>query len=177
VEITALGGIQFGGSVDLVGGDEGSFDADVGFGGVLGYRVQNDGLAVISYLVQPTEFSLDSGGSVDMNVGYLQIGGELEFAMTPHLLPFIGLTVGATHITPRDGGDSNWFFSTVFTGGVKVPVSKHFGLRTQMSLLTTVIDGNSKIYCTSGGGASCAISADVDAMFQGNFSVGVYLTF
>ena len=182
-EFTALGGIQFGGSPDLVG-FSGSLDSGPSFGGIAAVRVSDEGLVALSYTCQRTEFEVTSTGpvpigsrSIDVNVGYLQLGGELELPVSPRLVPFIGLSVGTTHLTPRNAGATNWFFSGTFTGGLKVPITRHVGLRTQMRLLGTLITADSSFLCESDGGLKCFISSDLSGMIQGDLMAGVYVTF
>ncbi len=149
-EFAGLGGIQFGGSPELEDAS-GSFDLGPSFGGIASVRVSKEGLVAISYTRQRTRFVATWEGpgpttsqTVDADVGYLHVGGELELPVHPHLVPFIGLSVGATHFTPRNPGATDWFFSGAFTGGLKVPVTKNFGLRGQMRLLGTLITGDSR---------------------------------
>ena len=62
-EFTALGGIQFGGSPDLVG-FSGSLDSGPSFGGIAAVRVSDEGLVALSYTCQRTEFEVTSTGPV-----------------------------------------------------------------------------------------------------------------
>ena len=84
---------------------------------VLGYRVKDDGLLALSYTRQQPEFdtSLTGGGgqSFDVDVGYVQFGGELELHLKRRWVPFIGLTIGASHFSPRNGGSSDCFAAAV----------------------------------------------------------------
>lgn len=183
-EITGFGGIQFGGSTDLTFGN-GSFDAGESYGGILNYRVREDGLFGVSYSRQQTTLVADAiaGGvpikrSIESTIGYIHAGGELEIYPKRNLTPIIGLSVGATHISPRNGGESNWFFSAAFMGGFKYRVTKNFGLRTHMRLLATVLNGNANVVCVSQGGLTCAVSSgDVNGLIQGDLVAGLYLAF
>ncbi len=188
-EITPIVGIGWGGKIDFeddAGGGSGEIDFDSGpvIGGVIGARVSEEGMGFISYQFQRTSADVRwDGGSnpnqaVDVNVGMIQIGGELELPMNPHFVPFFGLGIGATHIGLRDNDASpEWFFSGTVSGGAKFPITKHFGLRLHMSMLATVIQNDSAVLCVSSGGLTCAVSADLEAMIQGDFMAGVYLAF
>jgi hypothetical protein len=186
VELSGFAGIQSGGEVKNNLGQV-NFDSGLSYGGMIGLRVDDDALIVVSYQRQrsntrtmflpalppiPTDF--------DVDIGYLQIGGELELPLRPRIIPLIGLTVGATHFTPVNGDlGTSWYFSAVAYLGVKVPITKHFGLRSQISMLGTVINGDGSFLCGSGSsGSGCTINAtDITGMIQGSFTAGVYLAF
>jgi len=183
VELTGFGGIQFGGSTDQLGGTA-SFDAGPSFGGMAYYRVRDDGLFGVSYSRQRSELVatfVGAGGpirrTVDVDVGIVHAGGELEISPRKPLTPILGLSVGATHFTPRQGGETGWYFSAALTGGFKYRITEHVGLRAHMRLIATVIDSNSRIACVSSGGLTCAIAADLDGLVQGDLVGGLYVAF
>jgi hypothetical protein len=183
-EISAMAGWQWGGSVDMAAGN-GSLDSGPGFDGIIAYRVQEDGLMALTYSVQRTDFTanfLDVNGklvrrTVPVNVGYAHFMGELELPRSERFVPFIGLSVGATHFTPRGQGETGWFFSAAFIGGIKYRITDHLGLRTQMRMLATVINGDSRIFCASSGGLTCAFSTSLEGMLQGDIVGGLYVAF
>ena len=188
-EITPLVGIGWGGSIDFVGSTSGGsgeieFESGPVIGAQIGARFAEEGAGFVSYQFQRTtaEVRWDANflpdQSIDVDIGYLQFGGELELPVNPRLTPFIGLGIGATHITPREGdGDTEWFFSGSFFGGAKLALTRHVGLRLQMNLLATVIQNDSDIFCVSSGGLTCAVSTDLESMIQGNFVGSVYVAF
>jgi len=114
---------------------------------------------------------------LDLKVGYLQIGGELGGSISSVNL-FFGITVGATHFTPDDG-NTEWFFSGTAYMGAKIPITKHLALRTQLRVLGTLIDSDSRWFCVSGGGGGgCVIAAgNFTGTVQGDVSVGLVLAF
>jgi len=185
VEITAMAGWQWGGSVNMLTGS-GTYDSGAAFDGIIAIRTQADGLMGVTYSLQRTDFTatfLNAQGNfvrrtVPVNVGYAHFTGELELAKPEQrFVPFIGLSVGATHMTPRGGGQTGWFFSAGFIGGLKYRLFEHVGLRAQMRLLTTVLNGDSRLFCVSSGGLSCALSTDLEGMIQGDLVGGVYVAF
>ncbi len=182
IQITGLYGIQFGGSLDL---EEGQLEIDSAPAWTVqaGLRVQDDGFAFVSYTRQSTVARFDSAtgtppsGNFDVDIGLLQIGGELDLPMHRHLTPFIGLGIGATHFSPA-GGSTDWFFSFSAIGGVKIPIVKHFGLKGQIRYLGTVVDSNASWFCVSSGGATCGVSLnDTTILSQGDVTGGVYFSF
>lgn len=182
VQITGLYGVGFGGSLDL---DSGTIDLDTGrtFTVQGGLRVQDDGFAFLSYSRQSTVARFDSDGgpdsSFDLEVGYLLIGGELDLAMSRHFVPFIGLGIGTTYFkVPSSGERPDWYFSGMAVGGLKIPIVKNVGLRTQVRFLGTVINGDASWFCGVNGGATCAISlGDSSGIIQGDVTGGVYVAF
>ncbi len=188
--IAAHAGYQWGGSVDYQdnsgGIQDGSASIDAGptIGGQLGLKVAQNAWAIVSYHHQFTSGTSTwyyqgtrSSEEVDLGVGYLQIGGQIEFPVNEHLVPLLGLTLGASYFA-RSGGDvdnTDWFFAFAFFGGLKIPVVKNFGFLTQLKLLTTVIANDSHAVCVSYKG--CVITLDTNAMVQGEISGGIYLAF
>jgi hypothetical protein len=183
VEVTVLGGVQFGGSSNFIGG-EASFAAGPEFAALLGVRVNKQGLITLGYQRQWTEvdfrilqLSNPIWGKRDMTVGTIHFGGELELPVNDRVIPFIGVSLGATHYSAEFPNSTSWYFSGAFTGGLKLKLTKHIGLRSQMRLLGTVINNDSTVFCVSSGGLTCAIAADLDGVVQGDFLAGVYVTF
>jgi hypothetical protein len=183
VEVTALGGVQYGGSTDVFGGTA-SFDAGPSYGGMVYYRVRDDGLFGVSYSREQSQLAstlVGPGGPVygtlDVDIGVLHAGGELEIAPRKAVTPILGLSVGATHFTPRRSGPTEWFFSAALTGGFKYRINRHIGLRAHARLIATVIDDDSRITCVSSGGLTCAVAADLDGLVQGDLVGGVYVAF
>jgi hypothetical protein len=183
VSIGALGGYQWGGSVTFRDGSA-SIDAGPTVGGQVGFKVSQNALAILSYHHQFTTATaiwlndqrVQESETVDIGVGYLQIGGQIEFPVNAHLVPLLGLTVGASYFSRSDDvKKTDWFFAAVFYGGLKIPVAKHFGFLTQLKLLTTVIANNSHTICVSYHG--CVVNLDVGAMVQGEISGGIYVAF
>jgi opacity protein-like surface antigen len=184
VQLTGLYGIQFGGSLDL---EQGSIDVDSAQAWTVqaGLRVQEDGFAYVSYTRQSTSASFDSStgtppsGRFDLDIGNLLVGGELDLPMRKHLVPFIALGIGATHFTPVDtGGRTDWFFSFMAGGGIKIPIVEHVGLRGQVRYLGTVINSDASWFCASSGGATCAVSLNDTTVFsQGDVTGGLYVSF
>lgn len=183
VQLSGWAGYQWGGEIDA---DIGRINIDSAptYGAQAGLRVQDDGFAFISFTQQSTtaRIRFDDGQpstTFDLDVGYLQIGGELDLHMHRHLVPFIGLSIGATYLKPNEpDASTEWFFSGSVIGGAKIPITKHIGIRTQMRFLGTVISSDTDFYCVSSGGAACAISVDDTTGFiQGDITGGLYVSF
>jgi hypothetical protein len=181
IEISALAGGAFGGSIKLEDGDKIDLGASWAVNAILGIRLRSDEgkLLVVSYHMtrSPATFTIDGQSSTsDVDVGHLQFGGEIDGRMAPYFKPFFGLTVGAAHFSPTWGADTEWFFSAGFYGGVKVPVNKHFGLRLQGRMMGTIISGNSSLFFGPGGGAVVTVDS-VSGPIQGDLQAGLYYAF
>lgn len=179
IEVTGSVGYQFGGELDFDTAWA-NFDSAPNYGVMAGLRVNDYGLAVVSYHRQRSDTTLRIEGmpdqKFDVDIGYLQIGGELEYPYRKRLVPFFGMTVGAVHLSPDvSGGETSWFFAGTAYAGLKVPVTKYFGLRTQIRMLGTAIGGDSEVLCVLPGG--CLVAADLNGMIQGDVTAGVYLAF
>jgi hypothetical protein len=179
-EITPLVGYQFGGEVDLVDG-KATIDSGPMLGAMLGLRVTNNSLAILSYQIQITDVTLRLDDSqdtekFDINIGYLQIGGELGGKASKNFEYVFGMTIGATHFSPQDDGSTAWNFSgTVYLGG-KYLITENFGIRSQIRMLGTVLDSDSSWLCASYQG--CLVVVDnVTGTIQGDISAGVFLSF
>lgn len=183
LQLSGWAGYQFGGQIDA---DIGEIDIDSApaYGGQAGLRLQDDGFAFISFTQQSTTARIRFANgspdtSFDLDVGYLQFGGELDLHMYRHLVPFIGLSIGSTYLKPNEpGASTEWFFSGSALAGAKIPLTKHIGIRTQMRFLGTVIGSDSDFYCVSSGGAACAIRVeDTTGFIQGDITGGLYVSF
>jgi hypothetical protein len=184
-EITPMVGVTVGGSIDLIGGKI-EFDAGPSYGGMLGYRVRDDALVILSYHRESTtahfnvfnpSSPLYPSRSVDMDIGHLQIGGELDFSRRSRFSPLFGLTIGASHYSPDlANAERQWFFTAIAYGGATFRITKHVGLRAQARVIGTVISANTRWICGSPIGCSFSMNG-VDGVVQGDFSAGVYVAF
>ena len=183
VQLSGWYGYQWGGSFDSIEGNI-KLDSAPAFGVQAGLRVQDDGFAFVSFSRQSTTATyrftdLSPSTRFDLDVGYIQIGGELDIPMYTHFVPFIGLSLGATYLSPQEAGASmSWFFSGSALGGFKFPITKNIGIKTQMRFLGTLVGGNTSFFCGSNGGATCAINiGDATGIIQGDVTGGLYISF
>lgn len=161
IEVTALGGFRFGGSVDTtVPGTAAATAryevADAGaFGIHVGYAV-GDGEIELSYARQNSKLQtsdLFAGVPVfDLALETWQIGGNVVFG-EPHarLQPFVGLAAGLTRLLPGPSAlsDETRFVGSC-SGGAKLWLGRHVGLRFEARGLFTLLDSNSRTFCTDG---------------------------
>lgn len=114
----------------------------------------------------------------DMDVQYLHLGGTVSYQDAKRVVPYFGLTIGATRFSPnRAGLDDETKFSFSAGGGVRVPVTEHFGVRFDARAFVTVLDSDENIFCEASGDATCAIRAKSDTFLQYMTSLGVTFAF
>ena len=183
--------MRFGGSLDVGLDDESddsedgvdehgslSLDSAASYGGILGFRVQKNGLAFLSYSRQETtarysRFEDDGveSDTADVSIEYFQVGGNLE-TTRGRLTPYFGLSIGATRFAAleEDRGD-HWSISGAFDGGLKVELAPFLYLRVLGRMPITFPSGN--VYCISSRG--CVVALHGQALVQGEFQGGITL--
>lgn len=116
---------------------------------------------------------------IDMDIEYLQIGGIVNFTDVQHAIPYFGITVGGTQLSPDgDGLDSETKLSFTVGGGVKVPITKHIGLRFDARAFVTLLSTDGNLFCVSGStGGTCRITAKSDTFVQYALGLGVVAAF
>ena len=177
VEITPLGGWQFGGGVSTRDGEL-DIQGAPSFGIAVDIQVRGDmGQVELVYSRQQTELDLrDQATGVrttlfDMTVQYLQAGGLFQ-VRRGRTYPFVTLTLGATNFNPDGPGvSSEWRFSGIFGAGAKVFLSDQIGVRLQSRLLFTSMDTGSSLFCSQPGG--CSVGLYGAAMAQAEFTAGL----
>ena len=180
VELTALGGYQFGGGIGTGVGDL-HLDGNPHYGGILGFRVRPDGLVELSYNYLGSTMSLvDRPLEPDTTLGeigvhQIQIGGAVEKLGGP-VLPFGMGHLGVTIFSPTGGAqDSETRFSAALGGGVKVPFSSgRMGLRLQGRVWFALFGSDGGFWCSLPG--ACAVTVTGTALVQGEVSAGLYLS-
>lgn len=150
VEITPFAGFQAGGGFDTREGDL-NVDPSANFGLVVSVRTRHDGLIEFLYSRQPTTLELDglmeSGTLFDLDVEYVHFGGLWEIE-TDKSRPFLGLTLGATHLSPGESGVSDeWAFSAGISGGAKFFFSERLAARIEGRGMLTFFGSSGAIFC------------------------------
>ena len=129
------------------------------------------------YTRQSTE--LDGSPNVDMDTQYLHIGGIVNFTDVGYVVPYFGLTVGATRLEPDAPGlDATTRLSFSVGGGMKIPLTKHVGLRLDGRAYVTLLNTDADLFCASGAsGGTCLIRAKSDTFVQYSLGLGVIAGF
>lgn len=192
-EIDVTGGYRFGGTLgvdldDYPDDDENTEDRDADgrvsvdsspvFGGILGYRIQQNGFIFLSYSRQATtvRYRPDDPSleilETDASLEYFQFGGNLQ-TVRGRFTPYFGFSLGMGRFASLDEGSDNFRFSIAFDGGVKVRIFDFLHLRLLTRLPITFTAG--KVYCYTGAG--CAFVTNASPFVQGEVQGGLGLSF
>lgn len=177
VEITPLVGYGFGGEFEnTVDGTERDFDETVGFGLIV--DVAADRWRHYEFLFATLDSEVGGTNKFDMGVQYLHLGGTVSHQDGQRVIPYFGLTIGATRFSPDQAGlgdETKLSFSA--GGGVRIPIAAHIAVRFDARAFVTVLDSDEDIFCNAAGGASCDIRAKSDTFMQYMTSLGVTFAF
>jgi hypothetical protein len=107
------------------------------------------------YLYQKSELTFDGGRNgkrtlYDLATSYYHVGAMQGFRRGK-VLPFTGLTLGATSFDPSAAGETNWKFSIGLNAGAKVYLSERFGLRFHGRALMSFLDTGAGLWLGTGG--------------------------
>ena len=180
IELFVGPGFRFGGNLDT---EEGEVDVTntPAFTTTLGVRARHDAFFEFTYGYQPAELEVEdfTGGSslstFDLGVHYIQFGGIVQKNYEPGS-PFFGLTVGVVVFDPEPEGftTETKFAGSIFGGG-KTLLTPRIGLRGEARLWATYFPEDVALFCSLPG--FCAINVSGDAMFQGETTGGLFITF
>jgi hypothetical protein len=182
IEVTPFYGYQVGGDIRTRGGNAGVKGATV-YGLAVDVFVNPEWQFEAFYSRQDTDLNVrdDSPfGSTsevfDVSVEYFQGGFLYQFDDQKSVRPFLLISLGATRFDPKQADlSSEWSFSIVGGGGVKLFVSDHFGFRFQGQLQVPFLWIHSRFFCSAPGG--CLLDIDAAATLQAAGSVGIILAF
>jgi opacity protein-like surface antigen len=129
------------------------------------------------YVKQGT--SLEGTVPMDLDVEYLQIGGTVSYQDTETVIPYFGMTVGASRFSPDGAGlDDETRFAFSVGGGFKVPITDHFGVRFDARAFVSLLNSDGSIFCASdSSGGTCAIRTKSDTFVQYQAALGVTFGF
>jgi Outer membrane protein beta-barrel domain len=185
-EATPWVGYRFGGSFDVTNEDGSDsnrsidLDGDTSFGLDLGlYRDHNSFYEVLYSRQQTGVDSSDPALSgLDVNVEYLHFGGTLLFDEEYWFVPYLSLTVGATHLDPGGGYDDETKFSASLGGGVRMPFSDRVSATLGARGYLTFIGSETKLFCSSiNGQGTCLLQSSGSTFFQGEAQLGLTFKF
>ncbi len=177
-EITPFAGYMAGGGFkDPIDDSDRDLESEVDYGLFLNMNAGSpDRQYELLYSRQGTR--IEGATPIDLAVQYLQIGGIVNFTDVQPVVPYFGLTVGATRFSPDGDLDDETRFSFSVGGGAKVPITEHIGLRFDARAFVTVMNSDSEFFCRSvAGAASCRIAVDSSTMVQYSATLGVIAAF
>lgn len=183
-ELAPFAGFRFGGSFNISNDPqlaaENDRDIDVdnapAYGVVLEFPSGHQTQWQFMYSHQSTEFDLDSPGfptKTDLDIDYLHFGGT--FVMDgKKVRPYVGFGLGVSQFRP-DGSDfdDETEFSFGFMGGYKIRMTERVGLRLDFRALGTVVDSDSRIFCSGG----CVVRWESSMFWQYDATLGLNFYF
>ncbi|HKQ15248.1 MAG TPA: outer membrane beta-barrel protein [Steroidobacteraceae bacterium] len=116
----------------------------------------------------------------DLDVEYLQFGGTVSYpdAEYTHVIPYIGMTVGAARFSPDGPGlNDETKFAFTLGGGLRIPINERFGVRLDLRAFGTVLSSDSEFFCVSSSGLTCRVQTKGDFLLQYSANLGVTIGF
>lgn len=177
-EVTPFVGFLSGGEFEDPSDSSGrDLDGDSNFGIILD-AAADDQWRHYELLFSQQSTQLQGVTTPDVDVQYLQIGGTVSNPDAERVIPYFGLTVGATRLSPDEvglGDETKLSFSV--GGGFKVPITDHIGVRFDARAFITLLDTEGNIFCQSDSGLTCRIRAKSDTFLQYSAALGLVIGF
>ncbi len=178
LEITALGGYRFGGTLTTVQNDLVT-EAAPSFGLTVGYQVRRDMQVELFYSRQSADLTAkadEARGEPDipkLGVDYWHAGWLYELRPPGGIRPYVVVRLGATRFDPINiDADSIWRFSGGFGAGVRVFFTESVGVRVEAQLLSTAArSGNYFNY------EGKHFQVESSGVHQGSISAGLTVAF
>jgi len=175
VELTAFGGLSFGGELIATPGYE-SVPLQAGplYGGALnveflpGWRFEGFYMREESKVRGPA-----SGTYVDVNVDRYMVGVQQQEPLSARFDIFGEFMIGATRYLPA-GYESELWFTLGVAAGVKTYVARNVGFRFEARGYYTPVVISGAAIC---GGYGCVIGYTGTGTFQGDLTAGVIIAF
>lgn len=180
LEVTPFAGYQFGGRFEITetGTTAKLSDASC-WGGILGVGLTESTELEFYYSRQETELTADDlfpqETLFDLDVEYFHLGGNYIFSQGTWR-PFIGATLGVTHLSPEPSAiDSMNRFSLGLGGGVRFFPMERLGLYLACRGLVTFVESSTRI--SSGPEEGGTIEFSGDGFWQFQLGAGLIFAF
>ena len=177
-ELTPFAGGRAGGAFNTRHGDP-ELEPSLAYGLQASWRIRRDGMIELLWSRQDTTLELDSRPLFDLTVDYLQLGAMWEMHSDTRTRPFLGLALGAAHMSPDAAAvSSETFFSLAIYGGVKHFFGERLGVRVEGRGHSALALDSGGLFCgASFGAGGCAVSVEGDAVLQVEGTVGLIVRF
>jgi opacity protein-like surface antigen len=184
-EVTPFVGYRMGGNFDLEGSPSASkvdLDDHGSFGLAVNLFSSGDKSESYELFYSRQEASVAKSSPLapfDLNVEYLHLGGTLVVNDELPLEPYIVGGLGLTRFSPQTGnGGDDSRFSLSLGGGLKLPVTKRFGVRLEARGYVTFVNSDSAFLCVSDSqGAACGVRVKGDSFIQYELLAGAAFAF
>jgi len=152
---------------------------DEAFGVTLNFRIDEASQYEVFFGRQSTSVRPEpASGPVDVAVNYLHVGGTVILNDEQRLKPYIVGGLGITRLGAEPNGGHESKFSMSLGGGVRMPVSERFAFRVEARGFLTLIDTDSRLFCSSGAsGGACLLRAEGSTFIQYEVLAGVAIAF
>lgn len=179
-EITPFVGWMAGGSFEEPStGAERDIDEDTSFGIFLNLMADvPERQYELLYVKQGT--MVEGSVPMDLDIEYLQIGGTVAYPQNRYVNPYFGMTVGGARFSPDlQGLDDETKIAFSAGGGMRIPITQHFGIRLDFRAFVTLLEDDTEIFCVSdpANTSGCAIRPKGDTLVQYTGSLGVMFGF
>jgi hypothetical protein len=175
VEVSAFGGLAFGGElVATPGYEEVPLQAGPLYGG--SFNVEFMPRWRFEALIMRQESKVrgpTTGSYVDVDVDRYMVGVLSQDRLSPHFDIFGEFMLGATRYVPR-GFESELWFTLGAAAGVKTYVTGNIGFRFEARGYYTPVSISGAAIC---GGYGCVIGYTGTGTFQGDITAGVIIGF
>jgi len=177
VELTPMAGYQGQENfTDATSGAKLRLDGAHSFGLIVDVNVTPNSQVEVLYTSAKSALAPAAGGPelTDVKIEYLHVGGLLVYGHD-RVRPFFGATLGASRFSPNAPGlNSDTNFSVGIVGGVKLFLTKNFGLRLEARGFATQTSGDGAAFCNNG---ACRIFYDGDFFWQVTANAGLVIAF
>lgn len=177
-ELTPFIGYRIGGSFENANtGASIDLDEHASYGLIFNMMEKANTQYEFGWSHQDTSVDLtDSNGNpakLDLDIDYFQIGGTYLWEGNI-ARPFLVATMGASHYRSHAAvSESDTYFAFSIGGGWKLWPTRRFGLRLEGRYYGTLIDSNSKIFCSSApNNSGCLIQTSGKLLSQWEISAG-----
>jgi len=177
VEISPFGGFQFGGDLNVDGGD-----LNIPLGGNYGILVDvtfaSNGQIELIYNRQATKLEQEGSGTplFDLAVHNVHIGALYRFPAT-QVSPFVTVSGGVTRLEPSGDREAASYASGSFGGGLKKFITPNFGFRVQSRFWFTLVRSNDNAFCAPPAAGGCLVGQNAGLLVQGNLTGGLIVAF
>lgn len=178
VELTPFAGYIFGGEFeDPTDGTDRDLDEGSSWG--MFVDIADEHWRHYELFYADLDTKVEGAAPFDMQVQYLQLGGIVSHPDARYVIPYFGMTVGAARFSPDEPGlDNETKFAFSVGGGLRFPITDHFGVRFDARAFITVLDSDGDLFCVSdAAGGTCRIRAKSDTFLQYAASLGVTIGF
>ena len=152
------------------------------FGVHLGVKTAADGEIEALFSRQDSRLESDSGFFTStvlspIKLDTYQLGGSYLFGdEDAKVRPYIGAGMGVTRLLPEPANlEAETRFSASIAGGVKAYVGRHIGFRLELRGFFTVIDSDSRIFCSPG--LACVVRTKGSDISQAEIRGGLIFRF